>query len=516
MLIKFSRPLFLFLIILIIQSCNRKEESRGKILFNQQCARCHIGPEIHDLPKNIWKENILPDMGARMGITTAGYDPYEGYSYEEKIAMMKTNTYPPNPVISEEDWQILKEYILSNAPDSLEKAKKPSNIDLTLDLFQTKQIKLDQNPGSFITYLEYLPEQGKLAIGDLQNQLRMYDFESDQITRTVVGSSPIISYNLIKGKEYITQIGRLNPSEISSGSFSLLGEESIRNLYDNLHRPVYNSAEDLNNDGTPEFIISEFGHLTGKLSLLNVQGDSLINKTLLQQPGTIRTVVRDMNNDGKKDIVALTSQGDESITIMYQESPLDFIPMKVIRFSPVYGTSWFQLMDYDNDGDIDIATVHGDNADKSQINKPYHGLRIHINNGNDNFEESHFYPLNGATRFLARDFDNDGDMDFAIIATFPDYTEDPMQSFVYLENIDALNYEFATSTFKEVDKARWFLMDAGDVDNDGDIDIILSAFSYAFIQIPKEVEQQWKDNDIDILLLENKLIEPTGKIDPKE
>ena len=505
MLRNLSTLLFLTFIILLLQSCNKKEEPHGKVLYNQQCARCHIAPDIEVLPKNIWKENILPDMGARMGLSTPGYDPYKGYSYEEKTAMIKTNTYPLKPVISEDEWKELKEYVLANAPDSLEHAKKPSSIDRSLKLFDPKTIKLDQNPGSLITYLEYLPEENKLAIGDIQNQLRIFDFENNEISRTVVGSSPIISYNTFGDKEYITQIGRLNPSEISAGEFSYLENDSVKSFKDKLHRPVYNSTEDLDGDGTPEFIVSEFGHLTGKISLLQIKGDSLVNKTLLHQPGTIRTVIRDMNNDGKKDIIALTSQGDESISILYQDAPLEFNIEKVIRFSPIYGTSWFQLMDYDNDGDIDIATVHGDNADKSQINKPYHGLRIHINDGNNNFEESYFYPLNGATRLLARDFDQDGDIDFAIIATFPDYSEDPMRSFVYLENKDPLNYEFTSSTFKDVDKARWFLMDAGDIDNDGDLDIILSAFSYAFNPIPKDIQKVWEKNDIDILLLENKL-----------
>lgn len=501
--------LFLILVILILQSCQIDERSRGEILYDQQCVRCHIAPNIQDLPENIWKNNILPDMGARMGIATEGYDPYEGFSYEEKIATMKTNIFPSRAVISETEWQELREYVLSKAPDSMDNSREIDKIDRSLNLFDTKQVKLDQNPGSLITYLEYLPNERKLALGDIQNQLRMYDFETNQVTRTIQGSSPIISYNNINDNEYVTQIGRLNPSEIPSGSFTYMENGILKSFNKKLHRPVYNSANDLDLDGTPEFIVSEFGNFTGKVSLLKIEGDSLASKTLLPQPGTIRTVVRDMNNDGKKDIIALTSQGDESITIMYQDAPLEFHPKKVIRFSPVYGTSWFQLMDYNNDGNIDIATVHGDNADKSQVLKPYHGLRIHLNDGENNFKETFFYPINGATRLLARDFDEDGDIDFAIIATFPDYSEDLMRSFVYLENKDPSEYEFTNSTFEDVAKARWFLMDAADIDNDGDLDIILSAFSYAFNPVPKEIQENWKENDIDMILLENKLQNPS-------
>ncbi|HKJ48182.1 MAG TPA: VCBS repeat-containing protein, partial [Christiangramia sp.] len=461
--------LLTLLFFLILQSCARKEESQGKILYDQQCVRCHIGPDIEDLPKNIWKEGVLPDMGARMGFNTPGYDPYKGFSFEDKLAIMKTNIFPSTPVISEEEWIVLQEYILSKAPDSLPETEKPERMNSSLELFDTRPVKLDENPGSYITYLEYLPEENKLAIGDIQNNLKMYDFKSNQFVRTVRGSSPVIKYNKFKGKEYITQIGRLNPSEIPAGSLSTLENDQVKSFNVKLHRPVYSSVGDLDKDGSPEFVLSEFGHFTGKLSLLKHQGDSILNKTLLNKPGTIRTLIRDMNNDGKDDIIALTSQGDENITIMYQNESMEFNREKVIRFSPIYGSSWFELMDYDQDGDLDIATVHGDNADKTPILKPYHGLRIHINDGDNNFKESFFYPLDGATRVVARDFEQDGDIDFALIATFPDYEEDPMRSFVYLENKNQQGYEFTSSTFEAVNEARWFLMDAGDIDGDGDL-----------------------------------------------
>ena len=255
-----------------------------------------------------------------------------------------------------------------------------------------------------------------------------------------------------------------------------------------------------------ELVVSEFGNLTGKLSLFSLNDQSQYKKSiLLNQPGTIRVVAQDMNSDGRTDLIALTSQGDESITILYQQSDLRFTPEKVLRFSPIYGTSWFELIDYDGDGDLDIVTVNGDNADKTYISKPYHGLRIHINNGKNQFEEKYFYRLNGATRFVARDFDQDGDMDFAVISTFPDYQKYPEYSFVYLENRNSTTFEFKPSLFKESVNGRWFLMDAGDIDGDGDDDIILSSFTYVFTPVPDNITKLWQEKDVDLLILENKL-----------
>jgi hypothetical protein len=395
------------------------------------------------------------------------------------------------------------------APDSLSRNNELADLEKNLTQFTTYPVKLDKNPGSYITYLEYLAPSKKLAIGDMRGLLRIYDFENDSISKSIKSSSPVIAYNRSDSNEYITRIGGLNPSEIASGAFSKLNNDSLITLQDNLHRPVHTLMEDLDNDGNPEFVVSEFGHLTGKASLITkVANGSSKSRTLINQPGVIRSLAMDMNKDGKKDIVMLTSQGDEGISILYQEGPLEFRREKVIRFSPVYGSSWFEVIDYDNDGDMDIATVHGDNADKSYIDKPYHGLRIHLNDGNNNFEQAHFFPLNGATRLLARDFDQDQDIDFAIIATFPNYQAELIRSFVYLENKGEDAFNFSASTFQGVEKARWFLMDAGDVDNDNDLDIILSSFSYSFVPIPKTVEKIWKENDIDLMLLKNNLKQP--------
>jgi hypothetical protein len=160
-------------------------------------------------------------------------------------------------------------------------------------------------------------------------------------------------------------------------------------------------------------------------------------------------------------------------------------------------------MDFDGDGDDDIITAHGDNGDKSYVHKPYHGVRIHINNGRNVFKESYFYPLNGATRLIANDFDQDGDVDIAVLATFPDYDNNPNASFVYLENKNTSEFEFMDFTFKDANLGRWLLMDSGDFDQDGDQDIVLSSFTYGFTPVPQHLADIWQSTTTDILLLKN-------------
>ena len=271
-----------------------------------------------------------------------------------------------------------------------------------------------------------------------------------------------------------------------------------------MHRPVHTLAKDLNNNGNLELVVSEFGNESGRLSLLFQNNNTGYNKkVLLNQPGCIRTLAKDMNMDGKTDLITITSQGNESITILYQEDNFQFRAERVLEFSPVYGNSWFELIDYNGDGYDDIITVNGDNADKSYVHKPYHGMRIHLNDGTNNFTESYFYPLNGATRVLANDFDQDGDIDFALISTLPDYDRSPELSFVYLENKNSELFHFEAQTLQKPNEGRWFLMDTADFDQDGDEDIVLSSFTYVFTPVPEYLSQYWNETNTDILILEN-------------
>ncbi|MDV7138835.1 VCBS repeat-containing protein [Maribacter sp. TH_r10] len=489
---------------LLIQSCGQTKEEKGLALYETRCAVCHIAPSIQSLPKTVWEKSVLPDMGARMGIRNSGYSPYNGRPFKEQEAIMKSGIYTLPPMISNEDWQLLQEYIIRQAPDSLIMPKKGIT-NQALKGFTPRPITFDTLPGLMFTYLNYRKNIGKIELADMSGRLLNFDYKEGKVSFINHYKRPITSYFTSEDVSYATLVGKLDPSEIPSGSILIEKKGESFKIPKILHRPVHTAISDLNGNGKDELVVSEFGYLTGMLSLLK-QNDSLAfeKQVLSRLPGVIRSVVKDMNGDGKKDIVALFSQGDENITIFYQEDDLKFKMDKVIRFSPIYGSSWFELLDYDNDGDDDIITVNGDNADLTYIPKPYHGMRIYINDGNNNFKEQYFYPMNGATRVVSRDFDKDGDIDFALLSTFPNYDNPKESSFVYLENKNSPTFIFEDATLEEANFARWLLIDAGDVDEDGDEDIILSSFSYSFTPVPSEKLKFWEEKGVDVLILENK------------
>ncbi|WP_431123431.1 FG-GAP repeat domain-containing protein [Flagellimonas flava] len=483
----------LFSVCFIFHSCAPEKPKREEVLYQQYCASCHILPKIEHLPKDIWKNGVLPDMLARMEIEEMHRGPNQVQSgFRPKIKLA--------------DWISLEKYIVEMAPEELEPTKNPPSE--FLDSFEPRTLALDGQNGALISYLQASEGGNQIFYGDIQGHLNAYDFQSQNIDTLFNGSTPVTWYNQSDSLAIITEVGILDPSEQEHGKLISKKNGEVKSINHVLHRPVHTLMEDLDGDGTVEMVVSEFGDETGQLSILMQEESGKYKKqTLLNQPGCIRTLCKDMDKDGKLDLITLTSQGNESITILYQTENLQFRAEKVLEFSPVYGSSWFELADYNKDGYNDIITVNGDNADKSYVHKPYHGMRIHLNDGTNSFSEAFFYPLYGATRVLARDFDQDGDLDFGLISSFPDYENAPELSFVYLDNLDATTFDFSTKTIKEPNVGRWFLMDALDTDQDGDEDIVLSSFTYVFTPVPEILSKQWEENNVDLLVLENKLIE---------
>ncbi len=144
------------------------------------------------------------------------------------------------------------------------------------------------------------------------------------------------------------------------------------------------------------------------------------------------------------DIIALMTQADERITLYINHGDFNFSPVTLLRFPAVYGSSYFEINDFNKDGFFDILYTNGDNFDFSTILKPYHGVRLFLNDGHQQFKESWFYPMYGASWAMARDFDQDGDLDIAAIAFFPDFKSNPEQGFIYFENRDGKFFPFTT------------------------------------------------------------------------
>ena len=116
-------------------------------------------------------------------------------------------------------------------------------------------------------------------------------------------------------------------------------------------------------------------------------------------PGAIRAIVNDANGDGRPDIWVLMAQAEEGIYLFLNQGGGEFLGNELLHFPPIYGTSYFEFADFNNDGHPDILYTCGDNADfTTGVLKPYHGVYLFLNDGKNHFEQKWFYPFTAAIK----------------------------------------------------------------------------------------------------------------------
>jgi hypothetical protein len=398
------------------------------------------------------------------------------------------------------EWKAIQEYIISLAPDAL-----PISVDQqlkdTTQLFEMVLPPLRLTPPSAM--MAKFSPFGGFYIGDANTQALYHLDNSMKLLATARVKEGAVSLAETQELIILTVMGSFSPTDASTGFVMGLtkGGGRANVIIDSLRRPVHSSFSDLDGDGRVDAIVCEFGKWTGGLSWWKDMGEGRFEqKVLRNQPGALRTEVVDLNGDQKPDILALFGQGDEGIFAFYNEGEGRFREERLLTLGSSWGSVTFEWLDYNQDGFKDIVYVCGDNADYPPLLKPYHGIRVYLNDGKNQFKETLHLPLYGAYGVKTADFDQDGDLDFMSISFFPDYTHDTHAGLVYFEQ--TAKNKFKRKTIKGADKGRWIVMDAADYDQDGDLDIILGSLAFEIVP-PHPLLNQWVEQGVPFVVLEN-------------
>lgn len=491
-----------------VQAFAQKDEvTQGKTLAETYCGACHAFPSPELLPKEIWKAQVLPQMAAYMGFQEAqdSLNIWEERSPEEIQVLKTLNVYPNEAIISNDDFQKISDYYYLEAPENLA-SQKPKVTPIPLEGFEAKNLFIEGIQSPMTSMVAINESRAELLIADANaNQLYAKTITDELFTLPPIESPVVHFIPKSPGVFDFLTIGSIAPSDLSQGALYEmdLNSGTWTQILDNLSRPVYGIWEDLEKDGKPDFLLCNYGHHVGNISIYK-DGDFQSEPFTLGGAGARKLEVLDLNQDGKLDIIALFAQGNERISVFYNQGNGNFSPEQILlRFSPVMGSSYFEMHDFNQDGLLDILYTIGDNWDYSAVNKPYHGFRIFENKGEGIFEESWFYPQYGAAKAMALDYDQDGDLDFAGIAFYDDL-ENPNHQFLLFENQG--NMIFQARYIPEASLAKWLTMDWGDLDADGDLDIVLGAYNHNFREFSKLLIQGIKEVP-SVLILENHLLD---------
>jgi|GEM_PF-2761882 len=228
-------------------------------------------------------------------------------------------------------------------------------------------------------------------------------------------------------------------------------------------RPAGITHGDLDSDNDIDLVVSNNG--SSNITVLMNNGDGTfaqgVNYPVTNSP--YLPVIADFNNDNNQDIATTNHEGN-SISILMNNGDGTFVGK--VDYSTGGRPIGLTSADLDGDGDIDLAATDYTNS----------LVVVLKNNGDGTFAPGVTYSNLGQSYNISNaDFDNDGDIDLAsALYSGTTYVN------VFMNNGDGT---FAPRVSYSIGRAVG--SDVGDIDGDGDIDILATYSSNSQIQILK-------------------------------
>ena len=470
------------------------------------CVICHALPNPSDLDRRTWSEELLPKMRYITGVSAA---PTNGY-FRDLPLLLAANYFPKKPLIPPAVFDQIATYYTQAAPERLPSGESLS-IEVGWPLFRPEMAPHRHSP----------PRTPMVRIDAGQRMILASDATSQALdfldgSGRHLGSLPLgnIAVSLAESGRhwYIGAIGHFFPREEPVGQLIRVNRNTTplrpEPLLSGLPRLAHVAAGDLNGDGRDDLVLCAFGNYLGRLSWLEGRDDGgFTERVILAEPGCLRCEIRDFNGDGRPDLMVLQAQARESLLLFLNEGGGKFRRQLIYQRPPSWGHSGFELADFNRDGLPDILVTNGDNADfNTSPHKAYHGVRIYLNRGGLKWELAWTAPMHGAYRAIARDFDGDGDLDIAAASFFADYETMPQAGFIYFENnspAGGWEWDFKARTLRQGVTGRWISMDTGDLDGDGDDDLVLGSLIEMPTPVPDKLKGLWREKGPSVLILRN-------------
>lgn len=464
----------------------RKTVEEVTQIVKTYCGACHNPPSPSLMPKKDWPYVIK--VMAELAASQAGKE-----------------------FISEEYIRDISAYYYGSSPASLGTLPHTENTIAPIQ-FETQSV------GKKVQFPLVSHIKASNVSNDKSIEFLVCDVESNQVSllkktgkkwrETVLAEvalpthTEVVDFDLDGDNDIIvSSLGKFfAPVDLEIGKIILLrqikkGKFKKEILLENVPRILETRAHDVDGDGDLDLTVAIFGNNEfGELAWLENQGkEKLVKHTLLKLAGGLNITPGDLNNDGKVDLVSYVSQEHEMIVAMINKGAGNYENIVIFKGSePMLGATSMELIDLDQDGDLDVLFTNGDAHDLQTDPKPYHGVQWLENKGQLKFEFHNLGRFYGASKALARDMDNDGDIDI-VAASWNNQWQDPKrQTLIWLENDGKQNFRRHNIISRPHSIVSFELVD---VDNDKRLDIVSGIFKIDLLKNSVEVEKEGKVPD---------------------
>jgi hypothetical protein len=447
----------------------------------QACSQCHMLPPPALLPKHQWRDKVNTmfhlanlELLGKYGRPIWDLDPPQVANYYIERAPTELTAEPWRSAGVSPKLNFERRFLSGGSMV----VERPGGANVQLyDIFEDipgpELIVCDMLSG-WVSWTDPKdPEMGLQPIAHLKHPCRSELVDLDQD-----GKMDLL----------IAELGDPLPSDAELGSVALLrrleGREfEVVRLTPNMGRVADARAADFDGDGDLDIVVAEFGwRKLGSIRYLeNVsQRPSDLRFEMRQldpRHGTIHVPIVDLNNDGKPDFIALISQEFETVVAFLNKGNGEFDVEEIyVAPHPHWGSSGIEVLDFDGDGDLDVLMTNGDTLDDMEL-RQHHGISWLENKGTFPFTRHEIDFYYGVHRAVAGDLDGDGDLDIVACSFLPDLPDERLEALslsgiVWYEQVEP--GKFVGRPIVEGIRCDFPTLVLGDFDGDNRLDIIVA------------------------------------------
>jgi FG-GAP-like repeat len=447
-----------------------KAVDAGRLLAAKWCINCHLLPHPSDLPREKWPL-VIKWMGNYLGHINRDRD-IENLIYPSLVATQET--------VTRSELDAILAYYLSEAPEHIAPAI-PRNEALPITSLLYPEAWPGYEQAETISLVKIDAFAGRLYVGSVSDSyMRIFAHDGQLIRKINCSQNQAGDIHPFADGFDLVLMGEIGRDSQQGTVHRIVGvgktDGALRaaRLITGFHRTSGADWGDLDGDGVDDIVLAGFGdYAFGALAWFKVRpGEEGVRHDLRLGSGTLDVVIDDVDHDGDQDILAIVAQGHQEMVWFENIGDGQFTAHTLWKQRPTYGYNGFQWTDFDGDGDKDIVVASGNNMEMPDPPmKDVHGIYVYLQTAPLQFSQSIFLRMDGVTKAHASDFDRDGDLDVAAISAYPDWRSKHPASFVLFTNEG--NGHFQPATISPLFSGQAITMDVGDMDGDGDSDLVL-------------------------------------------